>query len=271
DREDCDLSNPEAIRALVARVQPHVIVNPAAHTAVDKAESEPELALAINATAPQIFAEEAAKIGAMLVHYSTDYVFDGTKDGWYCETDKPNPQSVYGKTKLAGELAIAAANPRHLIFRTSWVFGAHGGNFLKTILRLAGEREELKIIADQHGAPTAASLLADVTAHAVRQVLHIESANDSQVSDLYGTYHLVAAGSTTWHGYAESVVERAKAADVPVKATQILPIPTSAYPLPAPRPANSQLRTEKLQAAFGLCLPDWQDGVMQVMTLLSKK
>jgi dTDP-4-dehydrorhamnose reductase len=271
DREDCDLSNPEAIRALVARVQPHVIVNPAAHTAVDKAESEPELAHAINTIAPQIFAEEAAKIGALLVHYSTDYVFDGTKGGWYSETDTPNPQSVYGKTKLAGELAIAAANPRHLIFRTSWVFGAHGGNFLKTILRLAGEREELKIIADQHGAPTAASLLADVTAHAVRQVLHIESANDSQVSDLYGTYHLVAAGSTTWHGYAESVVERAKAADVPVKATQILPIPTSAYPLPAPRPANSQLSTEKLQAAFGLCLPDWQDGVMQVMTLLSKK
>ncbi|MFC7419971.1 dTDP-4-dehydrorhamnose reductase [Iodobacter arcticus] len=271
DREDCDLSDPEAIRALVARIQPHVIVNPAAHTAVDKAESEPELARAINAIAPQVFAEEAAKIGALLVHYSTDYVFDGTKDGWYSETDTPNPQSVYGKTKLAGELAIAAAHPRHLIFRTSWVFGAHGGNFLKTILRLAGEREELKIIADQHGAPTAASLLADVTAHAIRQVLQIESATNCQLPDLYGTYHLVAAGSTTWHGYAESVVERAKAAGVSIKAAQILPIPTSAYPLPAPRPANSQLSTEKLQATFGLCLPDWQDGVTQVMTLLSKK
>ncbi|AMC37183.1 dTDP-4-dehydrorhamnose reductase [Janthinobacterium sp. B9-8] len=271
DRENCDLSDPDAIRALVARIQPHVIVNPAAHTAVDKAESEPELAHAINTIAPQVFAEEAAKIGALLVHYSTDYVFDGTKDGWYSETDTPNPQSVYGKTKLAGELAIAAANPRHLIFRTSWVFGAHGGNFLKTILRLAGERDELKIIADQHGAPTAASLLADMTAHAIRQVLQIESVTDSQLTDLYGTYHLVAAGSTTWHGYAESVVELAKAAGVPIKAAQILAIPASSYPLPAPRPANSQLSTQKLQAAFGLCLPDWHDGVAQVMTLLSKK
>jgi dTDP-4-dehydrorhamnose reductase len=273
DRKDCDLSDPEAIRALVARTQPHVIVNPAAHTAVDKAESEPELAHAINTIAPQVFAEEAVKIGALLVHYSTDYVFDGTKDGWYSETDTPNPQSVYGKTKLAGELAIAAANPRHLIFRTSWVFGAHGGNFLKTILRLAGEREELKIIADQHGAPTAASLLADITAHAIRQVLASEQSPTlhSPLPALYGTYHLVAAGSTTWHGYAESVVEQAKAASFPIKAVQILPIPSSAYPLPAPRPANSQLSTEKMRTAFGFCLPNWQDGVMQVMTLLSKK
>jgi dTDP-4-dehydrorhamnose reductase len=272
DRDGCDLSDPAAIRALVARTQPHVIVNPAAHTAVDKAESEPELAYAINTIAPQVFAEEAAKIGALLVHYSTDYVFDGTKDGWYSETDTPNPQSVYGKTKLAGELAIAAANPRHLIFRTSWVFGAHGANFMKTILRLAGEREELKIIADQHGAPTAASLLADVTAHAIRQILASEQfpTPDSPLPALYGTYHLVAAGSTTWHGYAQSVVELAKSAGVRIKAAQILPIPTSAYPLPAPRPANSQLSTEKLQATFGLCLPDWQDGVTQVMTLLSK-
>ncbi|MEJ2793820.1 dTDP-4-dehydrorhamnose reductase [Iodobacter sp. LRB] len=271
DREDCDLSDPDAIRALVARTQPHVIVNPAAHTAVDKAESEHELAHAINTIAPQVLADEAAKIGALLVHYSTDYVFDGTKDGWYSETDTPNPQSVYGKTKLAGELAIAAANPRHLIFRTSWVFGAHGGNFLKTILRLAGEREELKIIADQHGAPTAASLLADVTAHAIRQVLQTESVAESKSCDLYGTYHLVAGGSTTWHGYAQSVVELAKSAGVAIKAAQILPIPTSAYPLPAVRPANSQLSTEKLQAAFGLCMPDWQKGVTQVMTLLSNK
>ncbi|MEN9659569.1 MAG: hypothetical protein RL571_3034 [Pseudomonadota bacterium] len=271
DREDCDLSDPDAIRALVARTQPHVIVNPAAHTAVDKAESEPELAHAINAIAPQVFAEEAAKIGALLVHYSTDYVFDGTKDGWYSETDTPNPQSVYGKTKLAGELALAAANPRHLIFRTSWVFGAHGGNFLKTILRLAGEREELKIIADQHGAPTAASLLADVTAHAIRQVLQTESVAESKSYDLYGTYHLVAGGSTTWHGYAQSVVEQAKSAGVAIKAAKILPIPTSAYPLPAARPANSQLSTEKLQIAFDLSMPDWRIGVTQVMTLLSNK
>ncbi|AZN38226.1 dTDP-4-dehydrorhamnose reductase [Iodobacter ciconiae] len=273
DRDDCDLSDPEAIRALVAKVQPHVIVNPAAHTAVDKAESEPELAHAINSIAPQIFAEEAAKIGALLVHYSTDYVFDGTKDGWYSETDTPNPQSVYGKTKLAGELAIATANPRHLIFRTSWVFGAHGANFMKTILRLAGDREELKIIADQHGAPTAASLLADVTAHAIRQILVAEPSPtlDSPLPNLYGTYHLVAGGSTTWHGYAQTVVELAKSAGIAIKAAQILPIPASAYPLPAARPANSQLNTQKLQAAFGLCLPDWQTGVAQVMTILSEK
>ena len=266
DREDCDLSDPAAIRALVARVQPQVIVNPAAHTAVDKAESEPELAHAINTIAPQVFAEEAAKLGALLVHYSTDYVFDGTKDGWYSETDTPNPQSVYGKTKLAGELAIAAANPRHLIFRTSWVFGTHGANFLKTILRLAVEREELKIIADQYGAPTAASLLADVTAHAVRQVL----AEESKAAGLYGTYHLVAGGETSWHGYAEQVVQLAKDAEMQVLAKQILAIPTSAYPLPAPRPANSRLNTQKLQTACGLRLPEWQEGVQQVMTLLRR-
>ena len=266
DREDCDLSDPAAIRALVARVQPQVIVNPAAHTAVDKAESEPELAHAINTIAPQVFAEEAAKLGALLVHYSTDYVFDGTKDGWYSETDTPNPQSVYGKTKLAGELAIAAANPRHLIFRTSWVFGTHGANFLKTILRLAVEREELKIIADQYGAPTAASLLADVTAHAIRQVL----ADESKAAGLYGTYHLVAGGETSWHGYAEQVVQLAKEAGMPVLVKEILAIPTSAYPLPAPRPANSRLNTQKLQTAFGLRLPEWQEGVQQVMTLLRR-
>lgn len=265
DREDCDLSDPAAIRALVARVQPQVIVNPAAHTAVDKAESEPELAHAINTLAPQVFAEESAKLGALLVHYSTDYVFDGTKDGWYSETDTPNPQSVYGKTKLGGELAIAAANPKHLIFRTSWVFGAHGANFLKTILRLAAEREELKIIADQYGAPTAASLLADVTAHAIRQVLA-----DDKASHLYGTYHLVAGGETSWHGYAENVVQLAQEAGVPVLAKQILAIPATAYPLPAPRPSNSRLNTQKLQTAFGLRLPEWQEGVQQVMTLLRR-
>lgn len=264
DREDCDLSDPAAIRALVALVQPQVIVNPAAHTAVDKAESEPELAHAINTIAPQIFAEEAAKLGALLVHYSTDYVFNGQKEGWYSESDQPDPQSVYGKTKLGGELAIAVANPRHLIFRTSWVFGAHGANFLKTILRLAAEREELKIIADQFGAPTAASLLADVTAHAVRQVLADDTAG------LYGTYHLVAGGETSWHGYAEQIVHQAKDAGMQVLAKEILAIPTSAYPLPAPRPANSRLNTQKLQTAFGLRLPEWQEGVQQVMTLLHR-
>ncbi|MGL4994733.1 MAG: dTDP-4-dehydrorhamnose reductase, partial [Deefgea sp.] len=164
DRGDCDLSNPAAIRKLVQRVRPDIIVNPAAHTAVDKAESEVELATLLNATAPQIFAEEAAKLGALLVHYSTDYVFDGAKDGAYLESDVTNPQSVYGKTKLAGELAVAAANPRHLIFRTSWVFGAHGGNFLKTMLRLMQQRDALSVVADQIGAPTSASLIADVTA-----------------------------------------------------------------------------------------------------------
>lgn len=294
ERNDCDLSNPAAIRELVQGIRPDVIVNPAAYTAVDQAETEVELATAMNTTAPQIFAEEAAKLGALLVHYSTDYVFDGNKDGAYSETDTPNPQSVYGKTKLAGELAVAAANPRHLIFRTSWVFGAHGGNFLKTMLRLMQQRDSLSVVADQIGAPTSASLIADVTAHAIRQVMgsgelgvgsreagnkdagnkdaamHLLPTPHSPLPSLYGTYHLVAAGETSWHGYASLVNEIAGLHGYTLKAgiENIKAIPACDYPLPAPRPSNSRLNTHKLQATFGLTLPSWQSGVQQVMTLL---
>ncbi|WP_373976017.1 dTDP-4-dehydrorhamnose reductase [Chitinibacter sp. SCUT-21] len=268
DREECDLSNPAAIRELVQRIRPDIIVNPAAHTAVDKAESEVEFATALNATAPQVFAEEAAKLGALLIHYSTDYVFDGSKDGWYVETDTPNPQSVYGKTKLAGELAVVAANPRHLIFRTSWVFGAHGGNFLKTMLKLMQTRDVLSVVADQFGAPTAASLLADVTAQIIAQYLR----STDNANFAYGTYHLVAAGETSWHGYASLVNDLAAQQGYTLKVTsqEIKAIPASDYPVPAPRPANSRLNTQKLQTTFGLTLPSWQQGVGQVMTLLKQ-
>ncbi|WP_047393383.1 dTDP-4-dehydrorhamnose reductase [Chitinibacter sp. ZOR0017] len=268
DREECDLSNPAAIRELVQRIRPDIIVNPAAHTAVDKAESEIELATALNATAPQVFAEEAARLGALLIHYSTDYVFDGNKDGWYVETDTPNPRSVYGKTKLAGELAVAAANPRYLIFRTSWVFGAHGGNFLKTMLKLMQTRDALSVVADQFGAPTAASLLADVTAQIIAQYLR----STDKASFAYGTYHLVASGETSWHGYASLVNEIAEQQGYTLKISSqdINAIPASDYPVPAPRPANSRLNTQKLQTTFGLTLPSWQHSVGQVMTLLKQ-
>ncbi|UXY15544.1 dTDP-4-dehydrorhamnose reductase [Chitiniphilus purpureus] len=263
-REDCDLADADVIDALLERVRPDIIVNPAAYTAVDKAQSEPALAQAINATAPALLGAWAARHGALLVHYSTDYVFDGAKDGCYTEDDTPNPQSVYGQTKLAGEEAIRGSGCRHLILRTSWVFGAHGGNFLKTVLRLARERDHLSIVADQHGAPTPASLIADVTAQILRQYALIPQGFP------FGTYHLVAEGDTTWHGYAQAVLEAAidRGWQFKLPGHAITPIPTSAYPLPAPRPANSRLSTHKLQAAFNLTLPHWRDGVAQVLTLL---
>ena len=268
DQAECDLANPDAIRQLVRDVAPAIIVNPAAYTAVDKAESEPELAQAINGVAPGILGEEAKRLGALVVHYSTDYVFDGTKAGAYTEDDVPNPQSIYGKTKLDGEKAMQASGADCLIFRTSWVFGAHGGNFAKTILRLAAEREVLKIVADQYGAPTSAALLADVTAHAV---LRYQSAGrEGRAAFPFGLYHLVADGVTTWHAYAQAVVRAALAAGRPLKIQPeaIAPIPTSAYPLPAPRPANSRLDTSRLQTQFGLRLPPWEDGLKHVLAQL---
>lgn len=262
DQQECDLSNPEAIRKLVADVAPQVIVNPAAYTAVDKAEIEPALAQAINGTAPGVFGEEAKRLGALVIHYSTDYVFDGTHNGVYGEGDAPNPQSVYGKTKLAGEQALKASGADYLIFRTSWVFGAHGANFAKTMLRLASERESLKIVADQFGAPTSAALLADVTAQVLSQFQR-----QGRVGFPFGLYHLVAGGSTTWHEYAQMVVRSALAAGKPLKlkAEDVLPIATSEYPLPAPRPANSCLDTSCLRQTFGLELPVWQNGLEHVL------
>lgn len=262
DVAECNLADEQSIRQLVQRVKPDLIVNPAAYTAVDKAESEPEIAYAINARAPGIFGEEAEKIGAWVIHFSTDYVFDGTKDGAYSEDDITDPQSVYGRTKRDGELALQASGARHLIFRTSWVVGAHGGNFAKTMLRLAADRELLSVVADQYGAPTSAALLADVTSHLIRQ-----QQREGSVSFPYGTYHLVASGETNWCDYARYVIGEATKAGKPMKATpeRIIPIATAQYPTPASRPANSRLDTQRFRQTFGLELPHWQDGLSHIL------
>jgi dTDP-4-dehydrorhamnose reductase len=260
--QDCDLADADALRALVRRVAPDVIVNPAAYTAVDKAESDEATARAVNAVAPAILGEEGARLGALVLHYSTDYVFDGTKAGAYTETDPPAPQSVYGRTKLEGEQGLAAANPRHLILRTSWVVGAHGGNFAKTMLRLAGEREKLTVVADQFGAPTPAALLADLSAHLVR-----EHARAGDAAFPYGTYHVAASGETSWHGYAQFVIGEALAAGKVLKATvdAVAPLTTEQYPTPAKRPLNSRLDTSRFRTTFDLRLPPWQEGVRHVL------
>ena len=261
DSEDCVLADEDAIRRVVQTIRPDVIVNPAAYTAVDKAESEPAVAQAINARAPGVLAKEAKTLGALLVHYSTDYVFDGSKAGAYQESDTPNPSSVYGATKLAGERAIASAGCRHLILRTSWVVGTHGGNFAKTMLRLAGERDTLSVVADQYGAPTSAALLADLTAHLVRE------AQRTPADFPYGLYHAVAAGETNWHAYACHVIERARTAGKAIRVAPdaIRPITTSDYPTPAKRPANTRLDTSLLRETFGLHLPDWKIGVDHIL------
>ncbi len=255
-----DFSKPEDIAATVRALQPDVIVNAAAHTAVDKAEAEPELARTINATTPGVLAEEAARLGAWLVHYSTDYVFDGSGQQPWTEADATAPLSVYGQTKLEGEQRIQQSGCRHLILRTSWVYAARGGNFAKTMLRLAQERERLTVIDDQWGAPTGADLLADVTAHAIR---HLHYAPDDG-----GLYHCVASGITNWHQYVKYVLEHASRAEraIKIKATEVAPVPTSAFPTPAQRPHNSRLDTRKLQTTFGLTLPHWQQGVARMLT-----
>jgi dTDP-4-dehydrorhamnose reductase len=264
-----DFAKPEQVAELVRRVRPDVIVNAAAHTAVDKAESEPDLARLINATTPGLVAQVAAELGALMVHYSTDYVFDGSGSAPRDEAAPTGPLSVYGQTKLEGEQAIQASGCRHVIFRTSWVYAARGGNFAKTMLRLAAERDALKVISDQVGAPTGADLLADVTAHAVRTVTTAPDGGQ----DLLGLYHLVAAGETNWHAYATHVIEWARAQGLPIKVAPgaIEAIPTTAYPTPATRPLNSRLNTAKLQAAFGLTLPHWQQGVTRMLTEISGK
>jgi dTDP-4-dehydrorhamnose reductase len=254
DRAECDLANAAAVRELVRRI--------AAYTAVDKAESDQAGALAVNALAPGVLGEEAARLGAFLVHYSTDYVFNGTKDGAYAETDQPDPQSVYGSTKLAGERALAEANPRHLILRTSWVVGEHGGNFAKTMLRLAAERDQLSVVADQFGAPTSAALLADLTAQLIRQ-----HQREGAETFPYGTYHVSAAGETNWCDYARFVIGEALASGKVLKAPPeaVMPLTTSQYPTPAKRPANSKLDTSRFRSTFGLRLPPWQEGVRHVL------
>jgi dTDP-4-dehydrorhamnose reductase len=260
DFDTADFTRPDAVTALAREVRADVIVNAAAHTAVDKAESEPDLVRLINATTPAALAAVAAEQGSWLVHYSTDYVFDGSGSMPRDEEAPVAPLSVYGQTKLEGEQAIEASGCKHLIFRTSWVFGARGGNFAKTMLRLAAEREALKVINDQVGAPTGADLLADVTAHALRAA--------QQRPELGGLYHLVAGGETTWFDYARFVIEWARARGVTLKVAPeaIAPVPTTEYPTPAKRPLNSRLNTDKLQAAFGLRLPHWQAGVERMLT-----
>ncbi len=254
-----DLSAPSSLAALIDQVQPGLIVNAAAYTAVDKAEIEPGLAHAVNAASPGALAHGAAALGVPLVHFSTDYVFDGSGDQPRRETDATGPLNVYGRTKLAGEDAIRASGCRHLILRTSWVYAARGGNFARTMLRLAAERDALNVIDDQIGAPTGAELLADVTAHTARQLLQ-----DASVS---GTYHCAAAGFVSWHAYASHVIEQARSQGqvLKVSASAVHRIPTSAYPTPAQRPLNSRLDTGLLQRTFGLHLPPWQQGVDRML------
>ena len=268
-RADLDLTDEVALLAVLDAEQPDIIVNPAAYTAVDKAESDVDAAYAVNARAPEIMAQWAKSHGALMIHYSTDYVFEGWGEQPYSETDAVAPQSVYGTSKEKGEQAVRNTLPEHFIFRTSWVFGAYGANFLKTMLRLMQERETLNVVADQIGAPTSAALLADVTAHVVRDTWQKRQLNE--LID-YGTYHLVAGGETSWHGYAQYVGQLAQAAGVPLKVTPetIGAIASSAYPTPAKRPLNSRLNTEKLQNTFGLRLPDWQAGVRHAFELITK-
>jgi dTDP-4-dehydrorhamnose reductase len=252
-----DLRNAEGIEETIRRLRPDVIVNASAHTAVDKAENEPELAMALNATAPAVMAREAADLGAWLVHYSTDYVFDGSGDSPRTESDPTGPLNVYGATKLEGERSIQSSGCRHLIFRTSWVYAASGNNFAKTMLRLARERERLTVVSDQFGAPTGAELIADVTAHAIRTVIGRP--------ELGGLYHLAASGEICWHGYATWAIDYARQSGEDLRVATIDPVATCAFPTAARRPLNSRLSTLKLRDSFGLTLPNWEVGVARML------
>jgi dTDP-4-dehydrorhamnose reductase len=250
-REDCDLSSEQSVRDTVQRVNPTIIINAGAYTAVDQAEKEPGLCFAINAYAPQVLAQEAARLDALLIHYSTDYVFNGEKADPYLETDPINPVNVYGESKAAGEAAIAGAATRYLVLRTSWVYGAHGKNFLRTMLRLGAERPELRVVDDQLGAPTSAAAIASATARLVEQSL----------SNAPGIYHMTAAGSTSWCGFARAIF----AAGLNNTQPRVHPIPSSDYPTPARRPANSVLSNDKFAHAFGFRLPTWQQQLNEVL------
>ena len=260
DRQQLDLANTAQIASVLDHYQPDIIANPAAYTAVDKAESETDLAHRINTAAPAAMAEWAARHHALLLHYSTDYVFDGNKIDPYLEDDPTNPQSVYGLSKWQGEDAIRSSGAAHIILRTSWVVGAHGNNFLKTIMRLARERDSLNVVADQVGAPTPAALIADVSAHIIKQW------QGQQDSTLLGTYHLSSSGHTSWHGYAQYLLALAERYDVTLQLLQpnLHPIPSGAYLTPAKRPSNSRLNCSKIEQNFGLVMPTWQTGVEQV-------
>jgi dTDP-4-dehydrorhamnose reductase len=260
---EVDFSKPDSIRNAIRAAAPAVIVNAAAYTAVDKAESEPEMAMAVNGTAPGVLAEEAKRLGSILVHYSTDYVFDGTKQGAYLESDPPNPRNVYGTSKLAGDEAIQAVGGDYLILRTSWVYGARGSNFLLTMLRLAMERDELRIVDDQTGAPTTSECIAQATADILAQLLAPKSGGLQGCS---GIYNLTNAGETTWFGFAKAFLTKQYGAATP----KLIPIPTSEFPRPARRPANSGLSCQKLEETFGVVMPHWEDALSLVLETLAK-
>ncbi|CAD6542065.1 dTDP-4-dehydrorhamnose reductase [Paraburkholderia sabiae] len=258
-RSELDLSDLERVRRVVREVKPALIVNPAAYTAVDKAETDVDAAMRINAEAPAVLAEEAKRLGAALVHYSTDYVFDGTNDGAYVESDAVNPINVYGRSKLAGEQAIAAVGGAHLIFRTSWVYGTRGKNFLLTMLRVGAEREELSVVSNQFGAPTWSNTIATSTAHVLAQAAAADG--EQWWREYSGVYHLTAGGVTSWHGFAEAIFELSSLQKKPA----VKPIPASAYPTPASRPTNSSMSNDKLAAAFGVRAPDWREALQLCM------
>lgn len=266
DVKECDFRQSAAIELMLQKIKPDIIVNPAAYTAVDLAESEPTTAHAINAQAPKILARYASRENIPMVHFSTDYVFDGKKEKPYQEDDEATPSSVYGKTKWLGEDAVRKMVAKHIILRTSWVFGAHGENFLKTMLKLAQERERMSVVSDQIGSPTSARVLADAVAEIIKQLAEPGSYRK------FGTYHLVCKGDTSWYEYAKLVVETADKLGMPskLKAANIKPIKTSEYPLPAARPINSRLSTKKIIETFGLSLPTWQAEVKSVVAELNK-
>ena len=257
-REDADFSDPESLRSAIKQIEPDIIVNAAAYTAVDKAEKEEDLAMVINSIAPRVLAEEALKLGALLVHYSTDYVFDGTKQGPYVETDRPDPVSAYGRTKLAGERAIQSSGCDYLIFRTSWVYSSRGHNFLLTVMKLAKEREVLNIVSDQIGSPTSARLLSETTLIILQKV--IKERNSGKFSS--GLFHLAASGHTSWYGFAKEIISiTQKKSNLQLKIKEIKSIATSEYPLPARRPANSRLSSNKLEKKFDMTIPDWMESL----------
>jgi dTDP-4-dehydrorhamnose reductase len=260
DLADLDLTDAASVRALVRELRPDVLVNPAAYTAVDKAESQPELAMAVNGVAPGVMAEEMAKLGGLMIHYSTDYVFDGTKPSPWVEDDIPNPLSVYGRTKLAGEQAVKAAGGAHVILRTSWVYGRRGGNFMLTMIRLAKERDELRVVADQHGAPTWCRTLAEGTAEIVRRSWVSVAVADRARAMASGVYHFTNGGATTWQGFAKAII--AKAPELPDRRhVKVTPIATADYPLPAKRPANSLLDNSRLARTFGIRQVSWEQAL----------